>query len=80
MDYEREIRCALQDLRCQALTQFMGELMQILTVEGYTLEDLLDAVTTLVSEKPELESVVKHLENAEKEMRYLRQPQSHEVL
>ncbi|MFN6475312.1 hypothetical protein [Nostoc sp. DedQUE07] len=69
MDYEREIRFTLQDLRCQALTQFMGEFMQILATEGYTLEDLLDAVTSLVSEKPELESVVKHLENAEQELR-----------
>ncbi|MHC5897302.1 hypothetical protein [Nostoc sp.] len=34
--------------------------MQVLTAEGYTLGDLLDAVTSLVSEKPELESVVKH--------------------
>lgn len=74
MDYEREIRFTLQDLRCQALTQFMNEFMQVLTAEGYTLGDLLDAVTNLVSEKPELESVVKHLENAEKELRCLRQP------
>jgi hypothetical protein len=69
MDYKREIRSTLQDFRRQALSQFMNEFMQALTAEGYTFEDLLDAVTTLASEKPELEAVVKHLENAEKEIR-----------
>nr|MDZ8061861.1 hypothetical protein [Nostoc sp. EkiNYC01] len=69
MDYKQKIRCTLQDFRRQALSQFMNEFMQVLTAEGYTLGDLLDAVTSLVSEKTELESVVKHLENAEQELR-----------
>ncbi|PHJ69178.1 hypothetical protein VF14_03330 [Nostoc linckia z18] len=69
MDYQKEIRCTLQDLRRQALSQFMNSFMEILHAEGYTFEDLLEVVTTLASEKPEFESVVKHLENAEKEIR-----------
>lgn len=44
MEYEKEIRLTLQGFRRQALTQFMGEFVQILDDEGYTFEDLLNAL------------------------------------
>lgn len=75
MDYKQEIRYTLQDFRRQALTEFVGEFMVILTSEGYTFQDLLDAVTSWAAKMPELEEVVKHLENAEQELRCLGLPQ-----
>jgi hypothetical protein len=44
MEYEKEIRLTLQGFRRQALTQFMGQFVQILDSEGYTFEDLLNAL------------------------------------
>lgn len=69
IDYTREIQVTLQDFRREALTRFIHEFMMILTAEGYTFEDLLDAIATWAAEKPELEEVVKRLEEAELEMR-----------
>ncbi|MEH2458289.1 hypothetical protein [Nostoc sp.] len=71
MDLEsiRGIRHGLQDCRRDGLTQFFNEFMTVLVTEGYTFGDLLDAVTTWASEKPELEEVVKQLEDAEQEVR-----------
>ncbi|MFN6535500.1 MAG: hypothetical protein RM021_003900 [Nostoc sp. EkiNYC01] len=69
MDYNQELRVTLQDFRRQALTQFIHEFMRILISEGYTFEDLLDAITSWVALNPELEDVVKHLEEAEQKIR-----------
>lgn len=47
MIYDEEhsaIRLALSRFRRQALTQFLGEFVQILDDEGYTFEDLLNAL------------------------------------
>ncbi|MDZ8240574.1 MAG: hypothetical protein RMZ69_26060 [Nostoc sp. ChiQUE01a] len=59
MDYNQELRLTLQDFRRQALTQFIHEFMRILISEGYTFEDLLDAITSWVALNPELEDVVR---------------------
>ncbi|MFN6538322.1 MAG: hypothetical protein RM021_018505 [Nostoc sp. EkiNYC01] len=66
------IRHGLQDCRRDGLTQFFNEFMTVLIAEGYTFEDLLDVITSWASEKPELEDVVKHLEDAEQKMRLFR--------
>jgi hypothetical protein len=63
------IRHGLQDCRRDGLTQFFNEFITVLIAEGYTFEDLLDAITNWACEKPELEDVVKHLEDAEQKMR-----------
>ncbi|MFN6472577.1 MAG: hypothetical protein RMY36_023290 [Nostoc sp. SerVER01] len=64
------IRHGLQNCRRDGLTQFFNEFMTVLIAEGYTFEDLLDAITSWASDKLELEDVVKHLEDAEQKMRF----------
>ncbi|MEH2467834.1 hypothetical protein [Nostoc sp.] len=66
------IRHGLQDCRRDGLTQFLNEFMKVLIAEGYTFEDLLDAITNWASEKLEFEDVVKHLEEAEQKVRLSR--------
>ncbi|PHJ69120.1 hypothetical protein VF14_02995 [Nostoc linckia z18] len=70
------IRHGLQDCRRDGLTQFFNEFMTVLIAEGYTFEDLLDAITSWVALNPELEDVVKHLEDAEQKMRLFRSQSS----
>ncbi|MFN6474351.1 MAG: hypothetical protein RMY36_032360 [Nostoc sp. SerVER01] len=71
MDFESlaGIRHGLQDCRRDGLTQFFNEFMTVLIAEGYTFEDVLDAITSWAAKTPELEDVVKHLEDAEQKMR-----------
>ena len=66
------IRLTLQSFRRQALTQFMNEFVQILNDEGYTFEDLLNALAnhmhashnmTLVECVPILETLIDSLQN-----------------
>ncbi|MFN6472595.1 MAG: hypothetical protein RMY36_023380 [Nostoc sp. SerVER01] len=59
----------LQDCPHDGLTQFFNEFMTVLIAEGYTFEDLLDAITSWASDNLELEDVVKHLEDAKQKMR-----------
>jgi hypothetical protein len=72
MEYEKKIRLTLQGFRRQALTQFMGEFVQILDDEGYTFEDLLNALANhmhtsdnlvLVECVPILETLIDTLQN-----------------
>ena len=66
MDLEslKGIRHGLQDSRRNGLTQYVREFMSVLNSEGYTFEDLLHALANWASEKPQLEEVAGHLENA----------------
>lgn len=59
-----EIRHTLRAFRREALTQFINEFMIILVQEGYSFEDLLEAITNWTNQNPKLAPAVKHLEEA----------------
>lgn len=54
MENTEAIRQTLQDFRREALTKFMLELLKVLKQEGYTFEDLLEAIANIVHSSPEL--------------------------
>ena len=58
------IKYALQDLRREALTRFVGDLIPLLKQEGYTYEDLLIALTNWTDQQLGFREAVKHLEEA----------------
>jgi hypothetical protein len=66
---QESIRFALSSFRRKALTQFMGEFVQILNDEGYSFEDLLNALANymytsdLVEYVPILEKLIDSLQN-----------------
>ena len=64
MENTEGVRHTLQDLRREALTRFMGELIPLLRQEGYTYEDLLIALTNWTDQQMGLAEAVKHLEEA----------------
>ncbi len=64
MENTEGIRHTLQDLRREALTRFMSELIPLLRQEGYTYEDLLIALTNWTDQQLGFKEAVKHLEDA----------------
>ena len=58
------IRHTLQDLRQEALTRFVSDLIPLLRQEGYTYEDLLIALTNWTDQQLGFQKAVKHLEEA----------------
>jgi hypothetical protein len=69
-DEEKDlIRSALRSSRRQGLTIFVEEFMELLIKEGFSFQDLLEALASWsFRRKLNPESVVKHLENAASEM------------
>lgn len=65
----QSIRNALRDSRIEALTIFLGDFVNLLHKEGFSVEDLLDAISKwMCAHKTAPDSVVKHLEDAVMEM------------
>lgn len=61
------IRHALEDHRRKALTDFIKEFMPVLISEGYSFEDLVNALADWADEQ-KLNSVVGYLEKAAQEV------------
>lgn len=55
---------SLEECRRQALTEFLSDFMDLLIEQGFTLEDLLDALANWTYQQGELEEVVKCLEQS----------------
>lgn len=64
MENLESVKFALRDLRREALTKFVYELMGLLRQEGFSFEDLLEAQASWAKHEPKLEVVVNHLEDA----------------
>ncbi|MEH1808482.1 hypothetical protein [Nostoc sp.] len=65
---QQSIRNALRDSRIEALTLFLGDFIKLLTSEGFSLEDLLDALVKNLEQKTVPDSAIKHLEEAATEL------------
>ena len=61
---KKSIVFALRDLRREALTKFISELMGLLKQEGFSFEDLIEAQASWAHQEPTLHVVVNHLEDA----------------
>ena len=64
MENAEAIRIALQDYRRESLTRFMSEFIPLLRQEGYSLEDLINALADWTDRQHGLSEAVKHLEEA----------------
>ena len=65
---QQSIRNALRDTRIEALTLFLGDFIKLLVSEGFSLEDLLDALVKTLEQKTVPDSAIKHLEEAATEL------------
>lgn len=61
---QQSIRNALRDSRIEALTLFLGDFIKLLASEGFSIEDLLDALVKNLEQKTVPDSAIKHLEEA----------------
>ncbi|MDZ8138224.1 MAG: hypothetical protein RM049_23440 [Nostoc sp. DedQUE04] len=63
------IRTALRDSRREGLINFMEDLIELLHQEGYSFQDLLEALAGWVDrQQPSPDLTVKHLEEAAMEL------------
>ncbi len=71
-DEEKElIRSALRNFRREGLTIFLEEFMELLAQEGFSFQDLLQALASWsFRSKLKPDSVTKHLEDAALEIYY----------
>ena len=63
------IRQRLEDLRKEALAQFMKEFIPLLEREGFTLDDLIDGIASYSCDMKLDQQIIIHLENAASEYR-----------
>jgi hypothetical protein len=61
---QQSIRYALRDCKWEALSIFMGDFMQLLTDEGFSLEDLLHVLATYSDSQVAYKEATHHLEKA----------------
>lgn len=68
-EQQTHIRTALRDSRRDGLIKFVGEFITLLELEGFSFQDLLEALAAwMFRQRPNPEEVIKHLEDAAMEL------------
>ena len=68
-DQQTHIRTALRDSRREGLIKFFDEFIILLEQEGFSFQDLLEAIAIwMFRQRPNPEEVIKHLEEAAMEL------------
>ncbi|MEH1808416.1 hypothetical protein [Nostoc sp.] len=68
-EQQAHIRTALRDSRREGLIKFFDEFITLLEQEGFSFQDLLEAIATwMFRQRPNPEQVIKHLEDAAMEL------------
>jgi hypothetical protein len=68
-EQKTSIRTALRDSRREGLIKFVEEFISLLEQEGYSFQDLLEALAAwMFRQRPNPEEAIKHLEDAALEL------------
>ncbi len=68
-EQQLHIRTALRDSRREGLIKFVGEFISLLELEGFSFQDLLEALAAwMFRQRPNPDEVIKHLEDAALEL------------